>query len=90
MDLKGVNNKINNIYAGTKFIETKMLNLLYLIILNPRCIYNGKYKHKRFIHVNPLDNFVPNIWANYSNYERMNLSEFKLLINNMHSRILNT
>ena len=49
-----------------------------------------KYKHKRFIHVNPLDNFVPNIWANYSNYERMNPSEFKLLINNMHSRILNT
>ena len=89
MDLKGINNKINNIYAGTKFYRKKddtptvfenWVNQVESIMLN--------YKHKRFIHVNPLDNFIPEQWLQNNNYETMTLADFQRLINNMHNRIL--
>tara|TARA_B100002019_G_C21234105_1_gene581755 strand:- start:699 stop:1307 length:609 start_codon:yes stop_codon:yes gene_type:complete len=91
MDLKGVNNKINNIYAGTKHYREKNVEpTVFDNWVNQIEFIMNKYKNKRFIHVNPLDNFTPDVWRNYDNYEMMNLTEFKLLINNMHNRILNT
>ena len=91
MDLKGVNNKINNIYAGTKHYREKDVGpTVFDNWVNQIEFIMNKYKNKRFIHVNPLDNFTPDVWRNCDNYEMMNLTEFKLLINNMHNRILNT
>ena len=83
MDLKGVNNKINNIYAGTKHYRGKDDTPTFFgnwvdqvnIIINI-------FKNKRYIHVNPLDNFVPDLWRKNDNYEVMNISEFRQLINN--------
>lgn len=88
MDLKGSNNKINNIYAGTQHYRDKnddptffgnWVDQINSIMQN--------FKNKRYIHVNPLDNFVPDLWRKNNNYEVMNISEFSQLINNMHNRI---
>jgi len=89
MDLKGINNKINNIYAGTQHyknkdnIPTHFDNWVRQVEYIMR-----KFPSKRFIHVNPLHNFTPDIWIKNDNLEIMSLYEFKRLINNMHNRIL--
>ena len=88
MDLKGINNKINNIYAGTKnyrnkndvatFFDNWISQVENIII---------KHQHKRYIHVNPFDNYKPDQWIKQDNYESMRLDDFQLMINNMHNRI---
>ena len=89
MDLKGVNNKINNIYAGTKNYRDKndvatffnnWISQVENIII--------KFPHKRYIHVNPYDNYKPDQWMKQDNYESMRLDDFQLMINNMHNRIM--
>ena len=88
MDLKGTNNKINNIYAGTKHYRDKNDNPTFFgnWVDQINSIIQS-FENKRYIHVNPLDNFVPDMWRKNDNYEVMNISEFSQLINNMHNRI---
>ena len=88
MDLKGVNNKINNIYAGTKNYRDKndTATVFDNWIVQVKNIMKD-FNHKRYIHVNPLDNFRPDTWQKQSNYESMHLDDFQLMINNMHNRI---
>ena len=91
MDLKGVNNKINNIYAGTKHYREKNVEpTVYDNWINQVAQIMNKFKDRRFIHVNPLNGFIPDSWFKLTNYETMKLDEFTRLINNMHNRILNT
>lgn len=83
MDLKGFNNKINNIYAGTKHYRAKTDEPTYFTnwvdqVNNIMQIY----QNKRYIHVNPLDNYIPKSWRKNSNYEVMNILEFNRMINN--------
>ena len=83
MDLKGFNNKINNIYAGTKHYRAKTDVPTYFTnwvdqVNNIMQIY----QNKRYIHVNPLDNYIPKSWRKNSNYEVMNILEFNRMINN--------
>ena len=88
MDLKGINNKINNIYAGTANYKDKdsipthfdnWISQIDTII--------KKAELKRFIQVNPLSGFTPDVWIKNDNFEIMNINEFKRLINNTHNRI---
>ncbi len=82
MDLKGVNNKINNIYAGTnnyKAINTEAMYFGNWIDQTNYLIQ--KFKTKRFMHVNPLDNFTADEFKKNSNFETINIGEFKRMIN---------
>ena len=88
MDLKGINSKINNIYAGTKNYRNK--NDVATIFDNWITQVDNimkNFKYKRYIHVNPFNNFVPDLWLKQDNYESMHLDDFQLMINNMHNRI---
>ena len=88
MDLKGVNNKINNIYAGTKHYRDKNeVPTVFENWINQVDTIMKLFPLKRYIHVNPLDNFTPDLWRGNPNYEIMNYNEFNQLINNMHNRI---
>jgi len=88
MDLKGVNNKINNIYAGTTHYRDKnAVPTVFENWVNQVDSIMKIFSLKRYIHVNPLDNFTPELWKKNPNYEIMNYNEFNQLINNMHSRI---
>jgi len=88
MDLKGTNNKINNIYAGTQYYRDKNDDPTFFgnWVDQINSIMQS-FKNKRYVHVNPLDNFVPDLWRKNDNYEVMNISDFSQLINNMHNRI---
>lgn len=88
MDLKGVNNKINNIYAGTKhYREKNDTPTFFGNWVDQINIIIKSFENKRYIHVNPLDNFIPDLWLKQDNYESMHLDDFQLMINNMHNRI---
>ena len=88
MDLKGVNNKVNNIYAGTTYYRNKNeVATVFENWVNQIETIMKKFINKRYIHVNPLDNFVPQQWERNPNYEVMNYNQFHQLINNMHNRI---
>tara|TARA_B100001093_G_C26672235_1_gene946698 strand:+ start:427 stop:1029 length:603 start_codon:yes stop_codon:yes gene_type:complete len=88
MDLKGVNNKINNIYAGTRYYRQKndIATIFDNWITQVENIFRN-FSHKRYIHVNPLDNFIPDQWSKHNNYDTMNLDDFQRMINNMYNRI---
>lgn len=82
MDLKGVNNRINNIYAGTPHYKPK----------NNEPMYFGNWveqlnkimetaPNKRFMQVNPLNNFTDDSLRKNPNFETITLDEFKRMIN---------
>lgn len=84
MDLKGVNNKFNNIYAGTENyksiddVATPWVNweshIENIISSNHMC---------RFFHVNPKDKFTSKKWLSYDNFEIIDLPRFGQMINNL-------
>ena len=83
MDLKGVNNAINNIYAGTKNYKEKGESPIHFgNWVDQITGIMQKYPTKRFMHVNPLDNFTDDKFLKFENFETINLSEFKGMINN--------
>jgi len=84
MDLKGINNKINNMYAGTKFYKSKdELATPYSNWQEHILFLMQKNINKNFFHVNPLDNFTPDKWKQLTNFETMSLESFKQMINNL-------
>tara|TARA_B100000085_G_scaffold285242_1_gene320606 strand:- start:5134 stop:5721 length:588 start_codon:yes stop_codon:yes gene_type:complete len=84
MDLKGVNNKINNIYAGTQHYKPKNADAMYFgnwVDQLNRIIQQTQ--NKRFMQVNPLNNFTDDSLRKNSNFETMSLDEFKRMINKL-------
>ena len=83
MDLKGINNTINNIYAGTKNYKHKGDSPIYFGNWVDQIIgIIQKYPTKRFMHVNPLDNFTDDKFLKFENFETITLAEFNGMINN--------
>jgi hypothetical protein len=83
-DLKGVNNLINNIYAGTEHYRPKGVdNTFFGNWVNQIESLLQKHPDQRVIHVNPFDNFTPDDWSKYNNFSTMSLSSFYDMINNM-------
>ena len=84
MDLKGVNNMINNIYAGTANYKEKRAEPMYFgNWIDQICTLIKKHNNKRFMHVNPLDNFTADEFRKNPNFETMLLEEFKRMINKL-------
>lgn len=84
MDLKGVNNKINNIYAGT--INYKDADSAPTPFCNWTAQINTIMKNhqdKRFMHVNPINGFTDESFFNNTNFEIVSLDDFKQVINNL-------
>ena len=84
MDLKGVNNMINNIYAGTTHYKEK--NTEPMFFGNWVDQINNlirKHNNKRFMHVNPLNNFTADVFRKNANFETISLDEFKRMINKL-------
>jgi hypothetical protein len=83
MDLKGVNNMINNIYAGTAHYKDKNTDAVFFgNWIDQITTIIGKHSSKRFMHVNPLDNFTADDFRKNPNFETITLSVFKSMINN--------
>ena len=84
MDLKGVNNMINNIYAGTANYKEKNAEPMYFgNWIDQINTLIQKHSNKRFMHVNPLNNFTADEFRKNANFETMDLTEFKRMINNL-------
>ena len=84
MDLKGVNNHINNIYAGTANYKEKNAEPMYFgNWVDQICTLIKKHSNKRFMHINPLDNFTADEFRKNPNFETMSLEEFKRMINKL-------
>jgi hypothetical protein len=84
MDLKGVNNKINNIYAGTPNYKEKDTEVMYFgNWIDQISSIMDKNNTKRFMHVNPLDNFTADEFRKHTNFETITLDEFKRMINKL-------
>jgi len=84
MDLKGVNNRINNIYAGTANYKQKLAEPMYFgnWVEQINALIQ-RHSGKRFMHVNPLDNFTADEFRKNPNFETLDLMEFKRMINNL-------
>jgi len=84
MDLKGINNKINNVYAGTQHYKKKESPPVFfgnwVDQINNLIKMNNS---KRFLLINPLDSFTADIFYKNNNFETLNLYEFKQVINNL-------
>ncbi len=84
MDLKGVNNKINNIYAGTKNYKDKnSAPTPYVNWVNQINTIMKNHQDKRFMHVNPINGFTDASFFNNTNFEIVSLVDFKQVINNL-------
>jgi len=83
MDLKGWNNKINNIYAGTLNYKPEDYKAVHFgNWVDQTCRLMQEQPTKRFFHVNPLDDFVDPNFLNHDNFSIVTLNEFKQMINN--------
>ena len=81
-DLKGVNNLINNIYAGTTHYKDKDNEPMYFgNWVEQINTLMQLHTDKRFVHVNPLDNFTDESFRKNPNFSTMSLDEFKRMIN---------
>jgi len=74
---------INNLYAGTKYYKQKTDK--------PQIFENWvkqiqdivkEFPNQRFVHVNPLLGFTPAEWIFLQNFSIMNVTEFRVMINN--------
>lgn len=84
MDLKGVNNKINNIYAGTENYKDKNSPPTpYINWVNQINTIMKNHQDKRFMHVNPIDGFTDESFFNNTNFEIVSLDDFTQVINNL-------
>jgi hypothetical protein len=84
MDLKGVNNRINNIYAGTAYYKEKSADPMYFgNWVEQIDTLIQKFNSKRFMHVNPLNNFTADEFRKHTNFETITLDEFKRMINKL-------
>lgn len=82
MDFKGVNNMINNIYAGSMHYKEKNAEPMYFgNWVDQLNTLMKLYSDKRFFHVNPLDNFTDDSFRKNPNFTVMTLEEFKRMIN---------
>ena len=81
-DLVSETTLINNIYSGTANYATSdalstssdnWVNQIYEIA--------EKYKNQRFIHVNPLIGYTPESWETLANFEAMDLTGFRSMLN---------
>ena len=81
-DFKGVNNKHNNIYAGTAHYRPADDKVTYFgNWIDQIKTVLARHPTKRVFHVNPLDNFSPNQFTE-PNFETMDLEVFYKMINN--------
>lgn len=81
-DLKGFNNLINNIYAGTVHYKDKDNEPMYFgNWVEQINTLMKSHTDKRFVHVNPLDNFTDESFRKNPNFSIMSLDEFKRMIN---------
>lgn len=82
MDLKGKNNMINNIYAGTpNYLDNNADPTFFGNWVDQVNTLMKLYSNKRFFHVNPLDNFTDESFRKNPNFTVMTLEEFKRMIN---------
>ena len=81
-DLASETKLINNIYSGTAHYapsdalttnSDNWINQIYEIA--------EKYKNQRFIHVNPLIGYTPESWETLANFEAMDLTGFRSMLN---------
>lgn len=83
MDLKGVNNMINNIYAGTPYYKPKNTEPMYYgNWIDQLDTLFKLHTDKRFIQVNPLNNWTADQLHKNANFQTMTLDEFSQMINN--------
>mgnify|MGYP001316743127 FL=1 len=84
MDLKGVNNMINNIYAGTEnYLPKNSETVHFGNWVDQTNAIMQEYTHKRFMHVNPLNNFTDDSFRKNPLFETISLDEFKRMINKL-------
>lgn len=81
-DFKGINNKINNIYAGKEnYLSKDSDATFYGNWINQIESLIENHPGKRFMQVNPLDNFTPIDFKKYKNFETITLDVFYSMIN---------
>lgn len=84
MDLVGLNNRINNIYAGTtNYRNTDSAAVHYGNWISQIADIAGEFRTTEFFHVNPLAGYTPPEWSNLRNFSIVNLNEFRNMINNL-------
>lgn len=83
MDLISDTKTINNLYADTKHYKT------HDSAPTPHSNWVGQidtlireYTSQRFIHVNPLQNYIPEQWTRHKNFQTMTTAQFETMINN--------
>lgn len=83
-DLKGHNNLINNIYAGTEHYKPKSsVPTSWTNWENQIIRLCNQYPSKKVVQVNPLGNFTSDKWLKLANFGIIQIDEFKLMINNL-------
>ncbi len=83
-DLKGNNNLINNIYAGTEHYKSKNSEpTTWTNWVDQIDKLLAQFPSKQIVHVNPLHDFTSDRWRQHTNFKTMNMTEFVQVINNL-------
>ena len=81
-DLVSLDQHVNNIYTDTPhYVSSDTLKMNHGNWVKQISEIVNKYKNQRVIHVNPLSGFTPESWLTLPNFEVMDITGFRFMLN---------